>query len=511
MEQVDIILIYPPLGSFDHIVRDIPLSLIYAAVDSVKNGFKVKIIDLRTTPHQWRKEVDTYIKSGASLIGLSVMTGYPILTSLDISQYIKSRYNIPIVWGGPHPTILPGQTLENEYIDYIIRDWGSESLCQLIQYLKKERGDIDNILGLGYKENGKIILNPPRCEFEMPHFTDLPYHLINIKHSNYHRLSSGEIVLPIFTAMGCPYKCSFCMSPAVYKKIKGKKWVAYDTVEVLDHIEYLLKQYNFHRLQIYDDDSFADLDRLHGLLEGYIARGYHKKLKLDFRGARINELDNMDEGFFRLLADAHVEIMAIGAESGSPHSLKLMNKGITVEQTIRVNQKLAKFPSLKPHFNFFSGIPGESLEDLLLTRDLILQLVHDNEYCYIGIAADWKPLPGTAMTEKAVQDYGLKLPHNLEEWAAIDSVDANKIVHPWYTEKINDTIKLLQIAGFILDRKIKDFHKDMGAWLGNIIYYAALLYKPILTYRLKYNFTDFLFEYDLKNFVIHNFNKLSKQ
>ena len=216
----------------------------------------------------------------------------------------------------------------------------------------------------------------------------------------------------------------------------------------------------------------------------------------------------MDEDFFNLLVKANVEMMFIGAESGSPNSLKLMNKGITVDQTIRVNQKLAKFSSLKPHFNFF-GIPGETLNDLLLTKALILRLVKDNPYCYIGVAADWKPLPGTVMTDRAVKDYGLKLPRNLEEWAAIDSIDAIKIVHPWYSTDMNDMIKLLQIAGFILDRKIKDFHKNLGPVLGNIIYLAASLYKPLLNFRLKNNFAKFLIEYDLKNFLIHNFGKIS--
>ena len=102
MEPVDIILFYPPLGSFDHIVRDIPLSLIFAATDAVKNGFNVKIIDLRLKGQNWEQDLDSYIKSGAALIGLSVMTGYPIITSLKISKYIKGRYSVPIVWGGPH-------------------------------------------------------------------------------------------------------------------------------------------------------------------------------------------------------------------------------------------------------------------------------------------------------------------------------------------------------------------------------------------------------------------------
>lgn len=380
-----------------------------------------------------------------------------------------------------------------------------------MSHIKSRATDFSDILGLGYKEKGEVKVNPPRCEFEMPDFRDLPYDLVDINSDNYNRMANGETVLPIFTAMGCPYQCSFCMSPYVYRKVKGRKWITYSNDNVLDHIEYLLKKYEFSRLQVYDDDSFVDLDRLRQLLLGYIERGFHKKLKLDFRGARINELDKMDDELLHLMVNANVELLAIGAESGSEHSLKLMNKGITVEQTVRVNKKLARFPSLKPHFNFFCGIPGETIEDLYETKELILRLVRDNRNCYLGVGADWKPLPGTAMTDTAVREYGLTLPSSLAGWAAIDSFDAPKITHPWYTKEMNNVIKLLQIAGMLLDRKISDYRKELGPITGRLIYVASLVYKPILLLRLRHNFSSFLIEYWIRGFVTHNIGKIVKK
>ena len=237
MCSVDCLLIYPQLGSFDELMRDIPLSLIYAATDCVKSGYRVEILDLRLSGENWREDVDAHLRAGCSLVGLSVMTGNPITTSLKISEYVKSEYGTPVVWGGPHPTILPEQTLDCEHIDYVIRDWGSKALCQLVQYIEGDLADRDGILGLGYKEDGRVVLNDVQHSFEMLDYRDLPYHLVDITSSNYNRLSNGELALPIYTAMGCPYKCSFCMSPAVYEKIQGKKWVAYDIEYVLGHIE----------------------------------------------------------------------------------------------------------------------------------------------------------------------------------------------------------------------------------------------------------------------------------
>lgn len=497
MKPIDLLLIYPPLGSFDEIVRDIPLSLIYAATDSVKQGYKVRILDLRLPPMDWKERVDEVLQQGCSLVGLSVMTGNPIRTSLAISKYIKERSPVPIVWGGPHPTILPEQTLENESIDFVIRDWGSKSLCALLGYLKNEVVSRDEILGLGYKEGGNILLTPPHCRFEILDYRDLPYHLVDINGSQYNRLSNGEVIFPIYTALGCPYKCSFCMSPAVYAKIQGKKWIPLSEDYVIGHIESIRQRYPFQRLQIYDDDSFIDLDRMANLLQEYIRRGFHRELKIDFRGARVNELDRMDDDYMRLLARAQVEVLAIGVESGSNRTLERMKKGITVEQILRVNRKLARFPTLRPHYNFFCGVPGETYEDLLQTKELLLQLLKDHPGAYLGVGADWKPLPGSVMTDTAVQEYGLRLPQNLLEWASIDSFDARKIVHPWYTPPFNRMIKLLQIAGALLDHKVADFHRQMGI-LGFILFFLRIFYLPFLKARLKYNFTFILVEYEIK-------------
>ncbi|MDR7866263.1 MAG: radical SAM protein [Sporomusaceae bacterium] len=511
MSKIDVLLVYPQLGSFDGLLRDIPLSLIYAAVDSVKCGFKVNILDLRLHPEDWEQQLDVHMQRGCKLVGLSVMTGNPITTSLRISEYVKTRFQAKVVWGGPHPTILPEQTLENPYIDFIIRDWGSTALMQLCQYLSGELQDIRIIKGLGHKENGRISLNEVQCAFEMPDYKDLPYHLVDIGSNNYNRLNNHEMIFPIFTSLGCPYNCTFCMSPAVYKKIKGKKWVCYSDEYVLSHIEYLDNKYDFQRLQVYDDDSFVDLERIRNLLTGYIQKGFHKKFRLDFRGARINELDRMDDQFLELMVEANVEYMAIGVESGSERSLKAMNKGITVEQIVRVNKKLARFPSLRPHYNFFCGIPGETMEDLIKTKELLETLLKDNPDCYLGVGADWKPIPGSVMTDEAVKKYNLTIPDRLSDWAAIDSFDAGKLYHPWYTKELDNMIKLLQIAGQLLDRKLADHRQSFGPLLGKVIGLLAWLYKPILRVRLRYNYTSFLFEDHIKRIVFRTLTRIMKK
>jgi anaerobic magnesium-protoporphyrin IX monomethyl ester cyclase len=506
--SMDILLIYPQLGSFDTLAKDIPLSLIYAATDSVKNGFNVKIVDLRLAGDHWQSVVDESLKDGCTLIGFSVMTGNPISTSLRVSSYIKGKYDIPIVWGGPHPTILPEQTLNDPLVDFIIRDWGSESLASLIAFLKNGVGKLSSIPGLGYKENGKQILNPQRTSFEILDYRDIPYDLVNVDANQYNRMKSGKLIFPFYTSMGCPWNCTFCMSPATYKIVKGKKWQPYDINTVLDHLEYLSQRYSIEVFQDYADESFIDLERMKDFLHGYIQRGFNLKYKLDFRGVRINDLDKMDDEYLRLMVEANVGMMFIGVESGSDRILGIMQKNITHDQIVRVNQKMARYPELKPHYNFFSGIPGETMESLTETGQLLEQLVKDHPGCYLGYGAHWKPIPGSAITDTAVREFGYKLPSTLIEWADIDSFDAATPNYPWYTPQMSSMINLLGIAGLLMDAKTKDYTPNLGPILGGVARFLIRLYRPFLKLRIDHSFTDLLIEEKIKTLALKNIGKL---
>jgi anaerobic magnesium-protoporphyrin IX monomethyl ester cyclase len=504
-EQTDVLLIFPKLGTWDDIVRDLPLSVIYAATATVKAGYRVKVLDLRFSEEDWQADLRPTLDAGCALVGISVMTGNPVAMALEVSTFVKANYpHIPVVWGGPHPTTLPEQTLENPLIDYVIRDGGSEPLAGLVDFLRGGSTRKEDVRGLAYRDGDETILNAPQTEFEILDHRDIPYDLIDVSGSNYNRLNSGELSFPIFMSAGCPYQCTFCVSPLMYKKINGKKWVGYGVDEILEHISYLAGRFEFTRIQVYDDESFINLEMMREVLEGWIERGYHNRFKLDFRGMRFNDVARMDDDYLQLMSDAGVEYMFMGLESGSPRMLKAMKKSFKVESAIAVNQRMAKFPKLKPHYNFFCGCPGETYESLLQTKEVLLQLVKDNPYCYLGHGGHWKPIPGTEITNVAVEEHGLELPTDLAGWALIDTLDldATPPDYSWYNDRMYRMIKLLTLAGMLLDAKTKDLIGNLHPVLSRLAHGLIIVYRPLLRARLHYNFSRYLIEMKVYNFAI---------
>ncbi|RKY32027.1 MAG: hypothetical protein DRP74_03590 [Candidatus Omnitrophota bacterium] len=494
--MIDALLIYPKLGSMDSMITDIPLSIIYAAADSVKQGYSVKAIDLRAEKDNWKSSLKEVLEKGVLLAGISVMTGTPLHYAREVSLFIKNNYpHTKIVWGGPHVTVLP-ETIEEPYLDFLIRGYGSAALAELISCLKSGKSDYSIIKGLSYKQNGQALHNPRCTEHEMLSFQDIPYHLIDVNSALYRRSYIRKRFFPIFTSRGCPYHCSFCIHPAVYKDISGPKWKPYPDNEVVDHIEYIVNRFKVTHICLIDDTSFVELERMKRIFKLIIQRGI--KVVMEFRGARINEIDKMDDDFLRLMVEAGGRTLLVGVESVSDRVLETMQKGITREQIFRVNQKLRRFPQITPYYNFIYGTPFETYNDLLETKDGVLKILRDNPQAYFGFGGDWKPIPGSEMIEAAVKKTGFRLPASIDEWIEMDSSDFKvKIVHPWYTPEHNSLIKLMQVASFVIDDKVirqTSANKSAGF---RILRLFSRIYKPVALLRMKFNFHYFLIEYNI--------------
>jgi radical SAM superfamily enzyme YgiQ (UPF0313 family) len=494
MDRNKILLVYPQLGISGILVQHMPLSLLYAAIDSIKAGFKIEIVDLRLDPKNWKEEISSKISSGETiLIGVSVMTGAPIKNALEISRWIKSEYpDIKVVWGGPHATFNGREILAEASVDFAVAGYGSMPLAQLAKHLRgdKDALEFSALPGIIYRDGNVITAIKPESKFELTDYRDIPYYLIENNLDQYGQLDTGGRFFSLYSAMGCPYKCSFCSSPAQYKNIKRKYEYLFPD-DVVDHIEYVQKKYGATYIYFIDDDSFVDLSHVERIIEEINKRGL--KIKLGFRGARINEIKKMSDSYLDMLAQAGTNIMHIGAESGSQRMLDLMNKDCTVGDIIEVNNKMAHHPEIKTAYNWVVGLPGETLDDLRKTQELIIKLVEDNPSAIIFIPNKYRPLPGTELYELALK-YGYRKPDSLKDWINIE-VERDYSL-PWYTRKIINTINMMQVTSYFIDDKA--FKVETGnTFKFKVIRFIAMIYAPFAKFRLKYGIKDLLFEYKL--------------
>lgn len=421
-----VMVIQPP--SIDHITTGPPLGLGYLASFLEREGHNVKIVEsriLRYKPRHVKKEIK---KFDPDIMGISATTHY-IYMALDIVKFAKENNpNCLTVMGGPHPTLLPEEVLEqNPYVDVIVRGEGELTLTELAEKFKKYgKEKFSEIKGISYNGNGKVFHNPPRPLIEDLDSIPFPaYHLMKMKKyriSFYDDGLMGKYRQPygtINTARGCPYDCIFCSS----NKLVGRKWRPRSAESVVEELKFLEDKYQREVVDFRDDTFSLDISRVKKICE------LIQKEKIGISWSCQTRVNLFNEDMASSLKKGGCHLVFFGFESGVQKTLDFFNKGIKVEDSIRAVEIARKY-DLDAAGYFILGIPGETIKDVEKTIEFAKNL----RLKYAGFTL-LTPYPGTKIYEYAVEN-NLLLTRDWSEYTLWKSVMKIPGFDPKELEKI---------------------------------------------------------------------------
>lgn len=446
VQKPHIILIYPKTGmDFGSTVAP-PHAVLAVAAPVDKAGYRVAILDQRV--HRISEEdLSSLLSDELLCVGISTMTGTQIRNSLRIAAMFRKLTDgkVPIVWGGTHPTVVPEQTLKHDLVDMVVVGEGEYTFLELVQALDAKR-PLFGIQGLAYKDGGRIQRNENRPLMDVDDILPVPWHLVDVE--NYiHRdmyVKDRRRVMDIGqTSRGCPFKCGFCSSAS----IRGRRWRAKSVENSLEQILGTVRRFDLDGFWLRDDEFYIDRKRAHAIFEGMI----RENLDLSFytSGTRVDVFLKATDEELLTMKRAGAHTLKFGAESGSQRILDLMQKGITPEMTLEVNQRCKRL-GVTPTFGIVLGYPGETFRDIDTTIDFAYRLKRENAQAQLETFAQFTALPGTPSWALSVE-HGLKSPGSLEGWTQwlLDDYDFDGIKLPW-------------------------FSRDERIWLGNITYMSIL-------------------------------------
>src|SRR5258708_5809752 len=163
------------VASFSSIEATAPLGILAISTPLLNAGYDIRIIDSTITP-DYKKRIMEEVKD-ALCLGISVVTGPMIRETVDVAKMIKKwDPDFPIILGGWHPSLLPGQTLEAPYVDIIVRAQGEDSMLEVADRLRDDAA-LDDVLGIGFKRDGKMHLTPERALKTIKRMPGNTYHL----------------------------------------------------------------------------------------------------------------------------------------------------------------------------------------------------------------------------------------------------------------------------------------------------------------------------------------------
>lgn len=404
-----------------------PFGLLTVAAPLHQEGYNIKIIDQRTDP-DWKTALSNELKKNPLCVAVSAISGSQIAFGLSASKIIK-EYNkdLPVIWGGTHATILPEQTLENENIDIVAHGEGDITFPELIKAMEKG-SDLKEVKGLYLKDKGgKITQTGERPLMNMEDMLPTPWELINAKDYIYKDFYMRDVERTMDigqTSRGCPFKCGYCCSSHI-----RKVWRPMSAQKAAERIINDVRRFNLDSIWIRDDNFFVDMKRATDICRELI------KEKVDIKwyssGTRADAIMRMTHDEITTIKKAGSEVFKIGAESGSPRVLQLINKQAKVEDTLNANKKAKKYDII-PAFSFIGGFPTETYGELMETIDCMIKLKKDNPAAQIESMCIYTPYPGTLLYPLALQ-HGLKPPQKLEGWATWGFHDFNEERNPWLT------------------------------------------------------------------------------
>lgn len=392
---LNIILVNPVRGIMP------PIGLLYIAAILEREKNHVEVIELATDGGEYdenhvfknRKYLDSIVNKKPDLIGLGCLTAYRFIIK-EIIEYLKKGLpNTPIVVGGPHPTHKYEEIIEYG-ADFAIIGDGENTIVELTRCLKSKCGDFRGIKGIAYSDKGTTIFTGPREDIVDLNKLPYPaYHLINYEAYLNTKIFAirGHYIKSsyVFAGRGCPGRCIFCFQSGIRVRFR-------DIENIVDEIEWQKSKYNLEGMYIMDDTFTISEKRVIDFCKEIIKR----KIKLKFAcQCRVNPFTEEMAEIMRKAGFIQVEF---GVESGSQKVLDGLKKGITVEGIERAFN-LAKKYKLATFANILLGSPNEFIEDVKMTKRLLMKLKPN----VTGVAFI-TPYPGTELLKMALKNGWIK-------------------------------------------------------------------------------------------------------
>jgi radical SAM superfamily enzyme YgiQ (UPF0313 family) len=382
--------------------------------------------------------------SSPDIVAFSTTTGAHIW-ALKVAKRIKERVNVPILFGGPHPTFFP-QVLENEAVDMICIGEGEHAILELADNLECGK-EITKIKNLWIKRNGKIYRNDLRLLIE--NLDELPFADRELYYKyDFLRTNPNK---PFITGRGCPYSCSFCFNATLRNMYSGKgRYVRRRSVDnVIEEIRQVKAAYGIGTVRFSDDTFILNpkwLDEFFKKYRAEIGNPYYCVIRADL----------VNEKIIRGLKQSGCHSVSIGIETGNEYLRNaVLKKGITNEQIIKATKLLKKYGIKFGTFNMM-GLPGETIETAFETVKLNINIGTDFPWCSV-----LQPYPKTEITRYAREggyindidldvdsfdftyfDKGILKQENINELTNLQKLFFFAVKFPWLIPIIKLLIKL---------------------------------------------------------------------
>jgi radical SAM superfamily enzyme YgiQ (UPF0313 family) len=400
MPKKKVVFFFPAFSSLE---ATAPLGILAVATPLLRAGYEVKIIDSTITADFQGRVIEEV--ADALCLAISLVTGPMIRETAIVGRAVKQLYpEKPIILGGWHPSLLPDQTLQADFVDVVVRGQGEESLLEVVERLY-EKVPLDDVKGVGFKREATLTFTPERALRPLVELPPKAYHLADF--DAYERICGRRWAM-VITSLACPYNCAYCTNEGVY----GRQWNALPAGQVVEEMTDLVRRYRLELLWVVDDNFLVDRPRAVAIAEGLVRSAVQFRWSIQ---ASTNLVTRLDDAELKLLCRSGLQQICHGAESASRKVLNLMDKDFQKVETMYLAAEKCLQAGIRPSFNIIFGFPGEGeaerQETINFIRDVCRRYPSAEFWTNI-----FTPYPGAPIMRRA-KELGIELPQTFEGWA----------------------------------------------------------------------------------------------
>ncbi len=297
----------------------------------------------------------------------------------------RERYGIPVVFGGIHTILLPGEVLHTGVVDYIISGEGERALPDLLRELEKYKR------GLTTKTTIHLMFKSPYSLTDIsslppPDYSDFnPIHFWRTYNGTRYKMLNYEL------SRGCPFNCTYCVNGVLKKRYHGLG--KYHRVKDADHsireLVFLIAKHGFNFIRFWDED-FTSLTQAY--LDDY-ADMYANIIGLPFIiYARVETVTRQKLALLKKMGCVGV---AMGIESGNEQIRReVMNRHMNNEE-IRIKFGMVRAAGIRATAYNMMGLPFETRDTIFDTINLNRKVNPDSFSCTLMTAQELQGLHRT--------------------------------------------------------------------------------------------------------------------
>ena len=380
-------------------------------------GYKPEILDAEVESLDYLSAAKRITEYKAKIVCFVVYGQQPSASSQNMEGATATAAelrnldpNAFILFVGGHVAALPEETLKKEtFINAVCQNEGVYTIHNLLQVPSFEDFYLKKVDGLVFRDsNGEVIFNAPSpvvpkdmLETDLPGMAwDLLRPLSEYRTAGWHSWSNNTEKQPfaaLYTSLGCPYKCSFCMINIINRTKQGTNVSSADSnIFRWWSPEFIIKQFDYiasqgvRNIKIADELFVLNPRHFEAICDLIIQRGY------DFNIWAYSRVDTCKPKYLDKLSKAGVKWLGLGIENPNNDLRKEIHKEGFQEVKVLDLIRMIRDAGINVGGNYIFGLPYDTKETMQATLDFALENPTEMANFYSAMAYPGSPLHNQA-------------------------------------------------------------------------------------------------------------------